>query len=149
MQVRQQSLEALHVVWMLMLLHVSVAVACHPEQDAVWAEQAHVFPQWRMYKAELSQRAALAERRWADSIGLSGKKDSKADSKADSKTDSRAGGNGQQQRQRSASTRRGAAGSSNTFVAGSLRGVAGGRNVAGAVFGRAWLKRVAGNVDVQ
>lgn len=39
-------------------------------QDAVWAEQAHVFPDWRIYSAELSQRAALAGRHWYDSIGV-------------------------------------------------------------------------------
>jgi hypothetical protein len=39
-------------------------------QDPVWAEQAHVFPDWHSYSSELSKRAALADRHWLDSIGL-------------------------------------------------------------------------------
>lgn len=41
------------------------------KDDPVWAEQAHVFPDWHTYSADLSQRAALAGRHWLDSIGLS------------------------------------------------------------------------------
>jgi hypothetical protein len=46
-------------------------------QDNVWAEQAHVFPDWHGYSSLLSQRAAMADRHWLESIGL---KDTAADS---------------------------------------------------------------------
>lgn len=36
----------------------------------MWAEQAHVFPDWHTYSVSLAKRARLADRHWLDSINL-------------------------------------------------------------------------------
>jgi hypothetical protein len=117
-----------------------------------------VFPQWRVYTAELSQRAALAERQWLDSIGLSGKTLSVPGTKTSTKS--------QGQGSTAATLSQGVGGSStHKQMAGSLRGALRGSSSAGGsdgqeagqmggvggVFGRAsaWLRRVAGSIDVQ
>lgn len=52
----------------LLLLFDLLFVLCATLQDPVWAEQAVVFPSWREYSRDLENRAALADRRWLDSI---------------------------------------------------------------------------------
>jgi hypothetical protein len=52
------------------LLALLLVLLCLPLQDPVWAEQAHVFPDWHTYSASLSKRARLADRHWLDSISL-------------------------------------------------------------------------------
>lgn len=49
---------------------------CCVVQDNVWAEQAHLFSDWHGYSSLLSQRAAMADRHWLDSIGLKDTADS-------------------------------------------------------------------------
>lgn len=100
-------------------------------QDPVWAEQAHVFPDWHSYSSELSKRAALADRHWLDSIGLSTEPTTTAAAVAAAK-------DGQRQTKHSIITTSAAAGSKAV-------------QQAAGVLGRAstWLNRLAARREVQ
>lgn len=100
----------------------------------MWAEQAHVFPDWHKYSSQLSQRAALADRHWLDSIGLAAKKAEHNSAKSTIPVKSAA----------AAAAEIAVTGT----ASGSARGVRAGRE---GVLGRAsvWLKRVAARLDVQ